>query len=83
MQSRPAGRRKRRRKAIVVSVAALLGVAAMPAHSADPDATTDQRQTATPIRDDPYVPANSPAIGDLFDMFDFGHKAENGGHKRS
>jgi phospholipase C len=23
-------------------------------------------------RDDPYVPVNSPAIGDLFDMFDFG-----------
>ncbi len=22
--------------------------------------------------DDPYVPVNSPAIGDLFDMFDFG-----------
>jgi phospholipase C len=22
---------------------------------------------------DPYVPANSPAIGDLFDMFDFSH----------
>lgn len=21
---------------------------------------------------DPYVPLNSPAIGDLFDMFDFG-----------
>src|SRR5262249_7317474 len=25
----------------------------------------------------PYVPANMPAIGDLFDMFDFGH---GGGH---
>ena len=24
-------------------------------------------------RDDPYVPANSPAIGDLFDMFNFDH----------
>ena len=22
--------------------------------------------------DNPYVPANMPAIGDLFDMFDFG-----------
>jgi phospholipase C len=33
-------------------------------------------------RDNPYVPVNSPAIGDLFDMFDFGRKAENGGHKR-
>jgi phospholipase C len=30
-------------------------------------------------REDPYVPINSPAIGDLFDLFDFdgGH---NGGH---
>jgi phospholipase C len=24
-------------------------------------------------KDNPYVPVNSPAIGDLFDMFDFGH----------
>jgi phospholipase C len=24
-------------------------------------------------RDNPYVPNNSPAIGDLFDLFDFGH----------
>jgi phospholipase C len=24
--------------------------------------------------DNPYVPVNSPAIGDLFDMFDFGHQ---------
>jgi phospholipase C len=24
---------------------------------------------------DPYVPVNSPAIGDLFDLFDFGHDA--------
>jgi phospholipase C len=23
--------------------------------------------------DNPYVPTNSPAIGDLMDMFDFGH----------
>ena len=23
---------------------------------------------------DPYVPGNSPAIGDLFDMFDFDHR---------
>jgi phospholipase C len=27
-------------------------------------------------RDNPYVPVNSPAIGDLFDMFDFSHEAE-------
>jgi phospholipase C len=25
-------------------------------------------------KSDPYVPQNSPAIGDLFDMFDFGSK---------
>src|SRR5215470_5905557 len=24
----------------------------------------------------PYIPANSPAISDLFDMFDFGRKSE-------
>jgi phospholipase C len=23
--------------------------------------------------DNPYVPTNSPAIGDLFDLFDFDH----------
>jgi len=28
----------------------------------------------------PYVPVNSPAIGDLFDMFVFGHKVESGSH---
>jgi phospholipase C len=32
-------------------------------------------------KDNPYVPVNSPAIGDLFDMFDFDHKADNGGDK--
>jgi phospholipase C len=34
-----------------------------------------------PIADDdnPYVPDNSPAIGDLFDLFDFGHD-HDGGH---
>jgi phospholipase C len=31
-------------------------------------------------KEDPYVPVNSPAIGDLFDMFDFGHKAGNNDH---
>jgi phospholipase C len=31
--------------------------------------------------DNPYVPVNSPAIGDLFDMFHFGHGAENEHHK--
>jgi len=28
-------------------------------------------------RDNPYVPMNSPAIGDLFDLFDFDHGADN------
>lgn len=27
-------------------------------------------------RDTPYVPKNSPAIGDLFDLFDFGHEED-------
>jgi phospholipase C len=29
-------------------------------------------------KDNPYVPVNSPAIGDLFDMFDFDHSGEKG-----
>jgi phospholipase C len=29
-------------------------------------------------RDDPYVPANGPAIGDLFEMFDFDHDGDRG-----
>jgi phospholipase C len=33
-------------------------------------------------RDDPYVPFNSPAIGDLFDMFDFGQRVEDEDHNR-
>ena len=34
---------------------------------------------ANPVSDDanPYVPLNSPAIGDLFDMFDFGQRHNN------
>jgi phospholipase C len=31
--------------------------------------------------DIPYVPVNSPAIGDLFDMFDFSRKADTGDDK--
>jgi len=30
--------------------------------------------------DDPYVPLNSPALGDLFDLFDFGHHGGDGDH---
>ena len=26
------------------------------------------------VAENPYVPVNSPAIGDLFDMFNFGSK---------
>jgi phospholipase C len=29
--------------------------------------------------DNPYVPKNSPAIGDLFDLFDFGHDHDQTG----
>jgi phospholipase C len=29
------------------------------------------------VRDDnPYVPVNSPALGDLLDLFDFGHECD-------
>ena len=30
-------------------------------------------------KDNPYVPVNSPAIGDLFGMFDFGRTTGKGG----
>src|SRR5271169_3797885 len=33
-------------------------------------------------KDNPYLPSNSPAIGDLFDMFDFGHRADDDQQKR-
>jgi phospholipase C len=29
--------------------------------------------------DDPYVPLNSPALGDLFDLFDFGSDGSDHG----
>jgi hypothetical protein len=29
------------------------------------------------LQDDPYVPSNMPAIGDLFDMFNFGNGQGN------
>jgi phospholipase C len=31
--------------------------------------------------DDPYVPLNSPAIGDLFDLFNFGRGEGGGSHQ--
>ena len=33
----------------------------------------DNLPNPTSAAGNPYVPTNSPAIGDLFDMFDFGH----------
>jgi phospholipase C len=33
-------------------------------------------------KEDPYVPVNSPAIGDLFDMFDFDHDDDDSKGKR-
>ena len=36
------------------------------------DRSRDNLSNPHANRGDPYVPANSPAIGDLFDMFDFG-----------
>jgi len=32
-------------------------------------------------RSDPYVPTNSPAIGDLFDLFDFSHPQDDQGNQ--
>jgi phospholipase C len=34
-------------------------------------------------RDDPYVPVSGPAVGDLFDMFDFDHHGDGGGKGHS
>jgi phospholipase C len=51
MLVKPAGRRMRRRDAILVSAVALLGAAvAVPVHSADLDTAIDQLQTTTPIK---------------------------------
>jgi phospholipase C len=38
------------------------------------DRSRDNLPNPRSERDDPYVPVNSPAIGDLFDMFDFDHQ---------
>jgi phospholipase C len=37
------------------------------------DRSRDNLPNPKPDDDNPYVPANMPAIGDLFDMFDFGN----------
>jgi phospholipase C len=42
----------------------------------------DNLPNPRPDKENPYVPANGPAIGDLFDMFDFGHRAEIDDRKR-
>jgi phospholipase C len=41
----------------------------------DPLTHRSRDNLANPVAysDDPYVPVNSPAIGDLFDLFDFDH----------
>ena len=33
--------------------------------------------------DNPYVPVNSPAIGDLLTLFDFDHAGDDGGESES
>jgi len=40
------------------------------------DRSRDNLPNPAPDRDDPYVPVNAPAIGDLFDMFSFGKRAD-------
>jgi phospholipase C len=50
MVSTSARRRARRRIAVLSAVAVIGALVAMPVHSADPDATTDQLKTATPIK---------------------------------
>lgn len=50
------------------------------------DRSRDNLPNPTSYDDDPYVPTNSPAIGDLFDMFDFnkqnqGKNSNQGGGK--
>jgi phospholipase C len=47
------------------------------------DRSRDNLPNPHPDKDNPYVPVNSPAIGDLFDMFDFGNsvKAEDRNHR--
>jgi phospholipase C len=44
------------------------------------DRSRDNLPNPVTARNDPYVPVNSPAIGDLMDMFDFGHDHGQGDH---
>ncbi|HEV2188755.1 MAG TPA: alkaline phosphatase family protein, partial [Stellaceae bacterium] len=46
------------------------------------DRSRDNLPNPTPDRDDPYVPVNAPAIGDLFDMFSFPEHADRHDHDR-
>jgi phospholipase C len=42
----------------------------------------DNLQNPTPSAGNPYVPANAPVIGDLFDMFDFDHGGDDGNQNK-
>lgn len=48
----------------------------------DPLTNRSRDNLPSPIadRDNPYVPKNSPAIGDLFDMFNFPDRADRDDH---
>ena len=37
----------------------------------------DNLPNPTAAADNPYVPTNAPALGDLFDMFDFGQRGQD------
>jgi len=41
----------------------------------------DNLPNPTSTADNPYVPLNAPAIGDLLDMFDFDHRDHEDGHE--
>ena len=71
MVTNSARRRARRRVAVLSALAVDGVVAAVPAHSAD-EPPLRQRQSLRAV--------SSPAIGNLFDMFDFGHQGEKGTH---
>jgi phospholipase C len=41
------------------------------------DRSLDNLPNPKATRTDPYVPVNAPAVGDLFDLFDFSHAGAN------
>ena len=68
---RAAGRRMRRRDAVVVSAVALLVVvAAMPVHGADPDTATDRLKTATPIKHVIIIVGENRSFDHLFATYE-------------